>query len=45
MGKNNSGSIIFEARGKKEDYALLEHINKIINHTDTEYVKSSDFKD
>lgn len=44
MRTNDKGSIIFEARGKKEDKILLEHIDKIINQTGTEFIKSSELK-
>lgn len=44
IGSRNKGSIIFEARGKKEDLSLLEHIDKIINYTGTEYIKSEELK-
>ena len=44
IGNRNKGSIIFEARGKKEDGALLEHIDKIINHSGTEFIKSKELK-
>lgn len=45
MIKYSTGTIIFEARGKKEDKILLEHINKIINETGTEFLKSSSLKE
>ena len=41
---NNKGYIIFEARGKKEDRELLEHINKIINYSGTEFIKSKELQ-
>ncbi len=44
MGSNNIGTIIFEARGKKEDKNLLEHIDLIINKTGTEYITSNELK-
>lgn len=42
MGSFNKGTIIFEARGKKEDKLLLEHINIIINHKGTEFISSEE---
>ncbi len=44
MGDKNVGAIIFEARGKKEDSELLEHIDLIINRTGTEYITSDELK-
>lgn len=44
IGNGNKGSIIFEARGKKEDGALLEHIDKIVNYAGTEFIKSRELK-
>lgn len=41
---NSKGSIIFEARGKKEDKKLLEHINLIINHSGTEFISSNELQ-
>ena len=38
MGKNNRGAIMLEARGKKEDKKLLQHISKLINITGTTYI-------
>lgn len=45
IGRYNKGSIIFEARGKKEDKALLEHINKIVNISGTEYIHSKELSE
>ena len=36
--KTKKLAVIFEARGKKEDKALLKHINTIINVTGTEFI-------
>ena len=42
MRSSNKGTIIFEARGKKEDKLLLEHIDMIINHKGTEFISSEE---
>lgn len=44
MPTNKKGAIIFEARGKKEDKKLLEHINIIINYSGTEFIESDELK-
>ena len=44
MKSNDKGCIIFEARGKKEDRFLLEHIDLIINRNGTEFIKSKQLK-
>lgn len=40
IGSKNTASIIFESRGTKENKNLLEHIDKIINKTGTEFINS-----
>ena len=44
MRNQKIGTIIFEARGKKEDAKLLEHIDLIINKTGTEFISSRELK-
>ena len=44
IGNHNVGNIIFEARGKKEDKNLLEHVDKIINFTGTEFISSAELQ-
>lgn len=41
---NKKGSIIFEARGKREDKFLLEHIDLIINRNGTEFINIKKLK-
>lgn len=41
---NKKGIIMLEARGKKEDSELLEHISKVIKKTGTKSIKSCELK-
>lgn len=45
MRNFNKGVIIFEARGKKEDKLLLEHIDMIINHKGTEFISNKELSE
>ena len=42
MRSHSKGAIIFEARGKREDKILLEHIDTIINHKGTEFISNDE---